>query len=153
NGARFPMGTQRERRMLVGLIAARGHEVQRDVLKKWIWDEEPEKADEDLKVLMTNLRKRLRQLGFPDVLTNRNSLCQLDIPDTSVDVHRIKTLVATRKRSDHHAAELLGQAMKLSDGEPMAGLTSPKIDNYRIELEREHHALKIAYYQAELRLG
>jgi DNA-binding SARP family transcriptional activator len=153
NGRRFPLGPQREQRMLAGLLAAKGKQVARETLKKWIWDDEPEKAAEDLKALMTGLRKRLADLGFVEVLNNKNGTCQLDVPAAAVDVHRVKALVAAPKRSDQHAADLLGLAVRLSDGEPLAGLSSPGINNYRIELERERHALRIAYYQAEVRLG
>jgi len=152
DGKRVPMGPQREKCMLVALIAANGKDIQRETLKKWIWDDEPASASEDLNSFMTSLRKRLRSLGLDDELTNKNSLCRLSIPQASVDINRVKALLAAPKLDDHHAAKLLGQALRLSEGEPLAGLNSRRINSYRIELERERHALRIAYYQTQARL-
>jgi DNA-binding SARP family transcriptional activator len=153
SGEPVGMGSPREQCMLVGLIAANGKDIQRATLKKWIWDDEPVSASSDLDGFMTRLRKRLEDLGFDRALINGNGLCRLAIPPSSVDVHLVKALMAAPKGDDHHAAELLGQAVRLSDGEPLAGLNSRRIDNYRIELVKERHALRIAYYQAEARLG
>lgn len=153
NDERVRMGRPQELCMLVGLIAASGKDIQRETLKKWIWDDEPASASGDLDRFMTNLRKRLDGLGFDGALINGNGLCRLTIPPASVDVHRVKALMAAPKRDDHHAAELLGQALRLSEGEPLAGLPGRRIATYRIELDKERHALRIAYYQTEARLG
>jgi DNA-binding SARP family transcriptional activator len=153
DGERVPMGTQREQCMLVGLIAVKGQDIQRETLKNWIWDDEPASASGDIDSFMTRLRKRLRDLGFDNVLTSGNGLCRLAIPQASVDVHRVKALLSEPKLDDHHAAKLLGRALRLSEGEPLAGLNSRRINNYRIELGKERHALRVAYYQTQARLG
>lgn len=153
DGKPVPMGTQREKCMLVGLIAANGADIQRETLKKWIWDDEPASASEDLYSFMASLRKRLRDLGFDDVLTSKHGLCRLDLPSALVDIHLVKALMAAPKSDDHHAAKLLGQALRLSDGEPLAGLNTRRIDSFRATLDQERLSVRIAYYQTAARLG
>ncbi|MBB5850199.1 BTAD domain-containing putative transcriptional regulator [Amycolatopsis umgeniensis] len=153
DGELVPMGSRREQGMLAGLLAAKGLEIQRETLKAWAWDDEPESASDDLSRFMSELRKRLRKLGFADSLVNRNGLCRLGVPADSVDVNRVKALTNVEKRDDRHAAVLLAQALRLSEGKPLAGLDTRRVNSYRKELERERHALKIAYLRVELRLG
>lgn len=147
------MGSPRELCMLAGLIEANGKDIQRETLKKWIWDDEPASASGELDHFMAHLRKRLDGLGLDGALINGNGLCRLAVPPESVDVHRAKALKDAPKRDDQHAAELLGQALRLTDGEPLAGLRGRQIEHYRRELEGNRLALQIEYYQVEARLG
>ena len=154
DGRTVAMGTRREQCMLVGLIAAKAAPVQRVTLRKWIWDDEPDSASDDLNKFMTRLRKRLSDLGLPNTLDNRNGLCRLEVPPSCVDAHRVKAaLAAVPEQSDTQAAESLGRALQLCGGEPLAGLISRQIDSYRREMEADRHALRISYLRIELRLG
>jgi DNA-binding SARP family transcriptional activator len=154
DGEPMPMGSQREQSMLAGLIVAKGREIQRETLKEWIWDDEPASASEDINHFMSALRKRLQKLGFAGSLVNKSGLCRLVLPEESVDVHQIKALTAAaQKTDDRQAAELLTRALRMSEGEPLAGLNTRRVSNHRTELEKQRHALKIAYYRVELRQG
>jgi DNA-binding SARP family transcriptional activator len=153
NGQRVDMGSPRERCLLVGLIAARGKPVPRSSLLEWIWDDLPRSASDDLGALMTKLRKGLDRLGLGDKLNNKDGLCQFDIEDDVVDAHRASEIAATPKASDQQAAKMLGEALRLTDGEPLAGLSTKRIDGYRTALKADLLAMKVAYNQAEIRLG
>lgn len=154
NGMTVAMGTQREQCMLVGLLAAGTAPVRRVTLRKWIWDDEPDSASDDLNKFMSRLRKRLSQLGLSNALDNKNGLCRLGISPSCVDAHRVKAALAVVPgQSDAEAAERLGRALQLCDGEPLAGLSSRQIDSYRREMEADRLALRISYYRIELRLG
>lgn len=154
DGRAVDMGTQRERCLLVGLLVARSTPVPRDSLHRWIWDDAPESAADDVNKFMTNLRKRLGALGLASALVSRNGLCQLKIAESSVDAYHVKQAVTLASQSaDEQAAELLDQALRLCDGEPLAGLATRRVDGYRRQLAADRLAAEIAYYQVELRLG
>ena len=153
DGDRVPMGTKREQCLLVGLLAARGKSVSRESLRKWIWNDTPDSASGELDAFMTKLRKRLSDLGFADVLVNKNGLCRLDIADDQVDVHRADALAKAQKRNDPHAEILLREGLQLTEGEPLAGLDTESIENYRLTLERRRLDMEVEYCQVAIRLG
>ncbi|MEO3804198.1 BTAD domain-containing putative transcriptional regulator [Nonomuraea sp. B1E8] len=152
--ARIDLGTERERRLLAGLLAAKGRAVQRQKLLDWIWDDVPDCASGDLDKFMTRLRSRLDGIGLGQALVSKDRLCRLDVPADAVDVHRFRALVAqARDADDQRAADLLGEALELSDGEPLADLRGEVIDGYRHALNEERYAAELAFVQLELRRG
>ncbi|GAA0998290.1 hypothetical protein GCM10009555_097320 [Acrocarpospora macrocephala] len=150
---RIDLGSERERRLLVALLS-KGRRIERQKLLDWIWDEAPDSAFGDLDKFMSKLRRRLDGIGLGEALVNRDRLCQLDVPANAVDVHRFRALVAeARHADDQRAAALLSEALELSDGEPLAGLSGRQVDSYRHALNEERYAAELAFVQVELRLG
>jgi len=154
DGRRVEMGTARERCLLVALLLHKGQRVPRTWLLDWIWDVPPALASAELDGFMTNLRRRLLGIGLTDVLSTRDGLCLLDVAADSVDVHRFRELVAkARNMEPTRAAPLLAEALDLTRGEPLAGLTTRRIDGVRQELLEERHAAELAWLRAELEIG
>ncbi len=154
DGRRVEMGAARERCLLVALLLHKGQRVPRTQLHDWIWDVPPASASAELDAIMASLRRRLHDIDLTDVLSTRDGLCRLNVAADSVDVHRFRELVVTaRSMEPARAAPLLAEALELTRGEPLAGLTTRRIDGVRQELHEERHAAELAWLRAELEMG
>ena len=151
---RVDMGSPRERCLLAALLLNNGQQVRRFDLTNWIWDAEPRNPFGELDRFMTNLHKRLTEIGLTGALINKDGLCRLEVPEASVDVHRFRALVArARGADDIRAAGLLAEALELSRGVPLAGVRNIRIDGVRQTIEAERHGAEVAFLRIELRLG
>lgn len=151
---RIDLGSEKERCLFVALALANGQPVSRLDLPEWLWDEAPDSAPGDIDKFMTKLRNRLDLLGIKGALDNRDRLCRLRIPAGWIDVHHFRELVGEAGRvDDQRAAELLGEAVALSTGEPLAGLSGRKIDMRRHMLAEERRSARVMFAALEIRLG
>lgn len=151
---RVDMGSPRERCLLAALLLNNGQQVRRLDLTNWIWDTEPRNPFGELDRFMSNLHRRLTDLGLGGSLVNKDGLCRLAVSADSVDVHRFRALVAqARGADDTRASELLAEALVLSRGVPLAGLRNLRIDGVRQTLVAERHGAEVAFLRVELRLG
>src|SRR5690349_4551306 len=92
-GHAVDLGGDRDRRLLIALLAARAEPLSRDALTQWVWDAPGRGAPAMLQELMGGLRRRLAVAGLPDALVAERGLCRLAVPADSVDLHRFRTLV------------------------------------------------------------
>lgn len=154
NNQRVVLTPDREQRLLVALLAARSASVSRTSLIEWIWDIPGKSAKESLNELMWKLRTWLTPLGLRDALISGNSMCRLEIPDDSVDLHRFRRLVGNARASDdERAALLLNQAVGLFADEPLGALCGERVNNFRTTLLDECMSARIEYADVCLRLG
>lgn len=154
NGRIFSVGSRKEQCTLVALITANGHEIQRSTLWNWIWYNPPSKAELAIDRTMTELRKNLRNLELDHALTSRDKLCRFNIPQNTVDAFCAKEWTTkARTLGDDDASTLLHKALTYCQGEPLAGLDSPRINSYRTQMLADRLATEIAFYQVRIRLG
>jgi len=154
-GVAVELGPERERRMLVPLLLARGKAVSRLELTEWMWDDDaPVNATDDIEEHLSELRRRLAAMGFRQTMVNRDQVCRLTIPHEQVDVHRLHTVVASVDQlDDRTAAARLRVALDLCEGKPLAGLTGRRIERCRQNLLEEHRNAQIALIRTDFRLG
>lgn len=155
DGGPVDLGPDRERRMLVPLLLARGKAVSRLELTDWMWDGDvPESAPDVIEEHMTDLRRRLAAMRFRQALVNRDQVCRLTIAPERVDAHRLNTAYADAGRlDDRTAAAQLRVVLDLCSGKPLAGLSGRRIDRCRQELLEDRRNAEIALIRAESRLG
>jgi DNA-binding SARP family transcriptional activator len=153
-GRAVDLGGDRDKRMLVALLAARGEPLSRGALTQWIWDAPGRGAPAMLLELMGNLRRRLEQLGLAGALVAERGLCRLAVSADVVDLHRFRKLVGiARAGDDEHAADLLGQALALFECEPFGTLCGERVENFRTTLLEERMSARLEYAEVSLRLG
>lgn len=129
----------RQARVLFGLLAdRRAHPQSRDTLVDALWgDAAPPSRDVALRALLSGVR---RVLG-PDSVPGRGGV-QLMLPEHSwIDVEEAAAAVAAADRAlDDREAGIAcaaaSRAGRLLEGEFLAGLTAPWIDERRTELEK-----------------
>lgn len=144
-------GSERERRMVVPLLLAKGRTVSRLELADWMGDDG---TADDLDEHLAAFRRRLAGMGLRQALLMRDQVCRLTIAPDLVDAHRLSAQVAeTGQLDDHTAAERLRAALDLCAGEPLAGLTGHRIDRCRRELREARLDAEIALMRVEFRLG
>jgi DNA-binding SARP family transcriptional activator len=150
DGVRVGLGTEMERRLAVPLLRARGRSVSYLELADWISDGRPQDVGE----YVTDFRTRLGGRGLRSALTSRDRVCRLKIEPTQVDAHRLTARVAEADHlDDHTAAARLREALVLCVGEPLAGLTGPRIDDYRHVLREDRRRAELALIRVDFRLG
>jgi len=155
DGREADLGSEKERCLIAALLMAKERLISRVDLLDWLWeDSAPESAPNDLDRYMGRLRRRLDDLGFKQVLVNRNRQCQLKIPPKLVDVHCFRALVdEARVLEDEAAVERLRVALELSEGEPLAGLAGPRIVAVRRQLVEERRNAELTFLRLEMKLG
>jgi DNA-binding SARP family transcriptional activator len=150
DGVRVGLGTEMERRLAVPLLRARGRSVSYLELADWMWDGRPQ----DVSEYVADFRTRLGELGLRNALTSRDRVCRLRIEPNQVDAHRLTARVAEADQlDDHTAAARLREALVLCAGEPLAGLTGPRMDDYRHVLREERRRAELALIRVDFRLG
>jgi DNA-binding SARP family transcriptional activator len=158
-GRSHPPGPGQQQRLLIKLLAAKGSQVANDELLSAIWDEEADSGAtrEALYHLVGAVRRTLAGAGLDDVLHNANGTYCLDVPPAHVDVHVFRALTerarTLARNGDQRAVELLEKALRLCQGEPLAGLSGRWVDGYRYTLAEEIRAAELALYQTALRHG
>jgi DNA-binding SARP family transcriptional activator len=130
----------RQARILFGLLAdRRAHPQSRDALVDALWgDAAPPSRDVALRALLSGVR---RVLG-PDSVPGGRGGVQLMLPEGSwIDVEEAAAAVAAADRAladgePEIACAAASRADRLLEGEFLAGLTAPWIDERRTELEK-----------------
>jgi DNA-binding SARP family transcriptional activator len=145
---------EKERRMAIPLLRAKGRPVSHLELADWMWDEQPENAQHDLHAHLITFRCWLAELGFRHTLANRDGVCRLTVPLDQVDAHLLTMRVTEAAQlDDRTAATRLRDAFTLCAGQPLAGLTGRRIDGYRQELLEERRNAETALIRVDCRLG
>jgi DNA-binding SARP family transcriptional activator len=147
-------GPEREQRLLVALLDARGLPVTRGRLIGVVWDDEPEGANDELNKLVLRLRRRLADAGGRGLLTTGDKAYQLDVRPEQVDVHRFHALTERARGLDGgRQVQVLEQALALYRGDPLAGMGGRWIDGYRHRLLEERHAAELTLYETAIKDG
>jgi DNA-binding SARP family transcriptional activator len=149
DGVRVGLGTEMERRLAVPLLRARGRSVSYLELADWMWDGRPQDVGE----YVADFRTRLGELGLRTALTSRDRVCRLKIEPNQVDAHRLTRVAEAEHLDDHVAAARLREALVLCAGEPLAGLTGHRIDDYRHVLREDRRRAELALIRVDFRLG
>jgi DNA-binding SARP family transcriptional activator len=148
------LGTKRERCLLAALISAAGQPVSRHELAEWIWDDVPDNAPQALYEVTSDLRRRLAMAGLAHTLSCKDGWTKLAIPGDWVDVHQFGVLTRqARSGQDDEKYELLGRALELRRGEPLAGLDGRRVEGYRDRLITECRTTDILFNQVAIKLG
>jgi DNA-binding SARP family transcriptional activator/Tfp pilus assembly protein PilF len=158
-GRHVDAGQPRQRVLLAALLIDAGRPVTVDTLLNRVWgDVAPERARHAVHTYVTRIRKLLAQLGDdrPEVLVRRSDSYTLDIDPAQVDLHRFRRLLRQARDPelpDPDRLALLGQALALWRGEPLAGLSGPWPDRIRDLYRGERLTAVVRWAQAELRAG
>jgi DNA-binding SARP family transcriptional activator len=153
-----PLGPPKQRTVLAALLVDAGRTVRSDTLVDRIWDEcPPAEARSALYTHITRIRRVLRQVGEqPGRLARRGGGYALELDPGQVDWHRYRRLVEIARdplADDHRRAELLREALKLWQGEPLADLSGSWVSAVRESWRRQHLGAVTTWARAELRLG
>ena len=122
-GVRVELAGRRSSIVLATLAMSAGRAVGPQTLADHVWGEElPDSATSSLHSLIM----RLRKVTGPDVIRTVPAGYLLDVDPDRVDLLRFRRLVddAAREQDGEKARFLLGEALGLWRGEPLAGLVS-----------------------------
>ncbi|HEU5107262.1 MAG TPA: BTAD domain-containing putative transcriptional regulator, partial [Micromonosporaceae bacterium] len=154
-------GPPRQRRLLAALAVDAGRPVPTATLVDRVWDSAPPPGA--LSALYSHV-SRLRRLledeaaatpgEQPIGLVRRPSGYVLEADPRQVDVHRFRALVVTARSAEHAArAKLLGEALRLYAGPPLADLTGEWAERTRAAWQQERLDAAVQWADAELRRG
>ena len=151
---------QKLRALTAVLALDAGHVVSSDRLIECLYgDELPQQADNALHLVVSKVRRALREAGAGDVLITRPPGYMLDVDPDHVDVLRFARLVAEGRAevengSPTNASHLLGRALALWRGEALADFV---FDDFagpeRARLEELRRSAAEDRLEAELALG
>ena len=155
-GQLVPLGGAKQRAVLAILLLHRGEVVSIDRLVDELWGERPPgTATKTVQVYVSRLRK---EIGQDRVLT-RGGGYVLDIEPGRLDVERFQDLTthgrAALERGDaRRASELLGQALEMWRGPPLADLAyEPFAQSHAARLEELRLVALELRIEADLALG
>ncbi|MGN6797297.1 MAG: BTAD domain-containing putative transcriptional regulator [Gaiellaceae bacterium] len=120
DGRPIALAAAKERALLAVLVLRRGGRVSTDRLIDALWgDAPPATALKSVQVYVAHLR---RALGSDRIVTHERGY-ELIVADGEVDLDRFERLVAQAVEAEpRRAAELLGEALRLVRGAPLADL-------------------------------
>ena len=151
-GRSLDTGTPRQQTVLAALAVDAGRPVPIETLIDRVWGEDP--PAEARNVLYSHL-SRIRGLlaGSTVRLVRRTAGYVLDLDPDQVDLHRFARLVDQSRTADpRRHAELLGDALALWQGEPLAGLTGEWVARVRDTAHRRRLDAAVRWAEAELAL-
>jgi tetratricopeptide (TPR) repeat protein/DNA-binding SARP family transcriptional activator len=155
--AAIDAGPVRQRAVLAALAVDAGRPVMVATLVDRVWDETP---PEGARAALYSYLSRLRRLLLAErpavQLVGRGSGYLLDVDPQVVDLHRFRRLVATARdvgSDDDQRAKLLGEALRLWAGPPMADLPGQWAAQSRTGWQQERLDVAVQWAKAELRLG
>jgi DNA-binding SARP family transcriptional activator/tetratricopeptide (TPR) repeat protein len=145
-------GPPRQRCLLAALAVDAGRPVSTDALVDRVWgDAPPGGGRHALHVHIARLRKALPG-GAP--LIHRDGGYLLDVDPDRTDMYRFRRLVEqARDRPDAERVDLLGSALDLWRGEPLAGLNGDWVGRVRDGWRQRRLEAVLAWARAQLRLG
>jgi DNA-binding SARP family transcriptional activator len=163
-------GPLQQRAVLAALAVDVGRPVMVATLVDRVWDQEPPAgARAALYSYISRLRRLMRadQPGAPSHgdpvaggarirLVGRGSGYQLEVDPQMVDLHRFRRLLAAARgvgSDDAERAKLLGQALGLWSGPPMAEIPGQWAAQTRTGWQQERLDAAVQWADAELRLG
>ena len=154
-------GSPQQQAVLTALLLRVGRLVTADGLVDAVWGDEPPASV--ITVLRTNVWRLRRTLerscaGAQDILVSVGDGYRMDVPPESVDALRAEQLAVRAKElvdrgrvAEHRA--LLGEALALWDGVPLAGVPGPFARQQRDRLEELRFGLEEDRFEAELQAG
>jgi DNA-binding SARP family transcriptional activator len=154
DGVSVQRGTEKQHRMAVPLLRAKGRPVSHLELVEWMWDDPLPSAPDTIGDYVSEFRDCLAQLGLKGRLGNRDRVCRLAIPPDQVDAHRLTARVAEADRlDDRTAAARLREVLAQCAGQPLTGLPGRRIEAYRQALLEERRKAEMALIRVDFRLG
>jgi DNA-binding SARP family transcriptional activator/tetratricopeptide (TPR) repeat protein len=157
SGARVDAGAARQRGVLAALAVDANRPVLMETLIDRVWGEAPPaQARATVYAYVTRIRQLLGRAGGSVAVSRRSGGYQLDIAPELVDLHRFQSLVEQARRSggpDRERALLLGQALALWRGNPLAGLSSGWADQVRHRLVGQRLDAAVEWARIQLREG
>ncbi|MEU7478154.1 BTAD domain-containing putative transcriptional regulator [Lentzea sp. NPDC042327] len=146
--------------LLAFLLLNNGKAVELDSLREWLWDDVPASADGEVAKLMSDLRKLLERVGYPDALWSKDGLRCLKVPDELVDNRRFAELMAKAHAADRRtpvglreAGAALEQALGLTERGPLTGVFTSRAELQRTRLRDDRHDAEILAVQVGTELG
>jgi DNA-binding SARP family transcriptional activator/tetratricopeptide (TPR) repeat protein len=159
DGRSVDAGPPQQRLVLAALAARPGRPVTVETLIDRVWDKAPGGARRTLHVQVARIRHALRQadpVDAADVLRRRSGGYVLDLPPDRVDLSRWQHLLTRSRepdRTDADRARVLGEAVALWRGEPLAGLPGEWAARTRDALRQDHLQSIVAWADAVLAGG
>ncbi|MFJ4782137.1 AfsR/SARP family transcriptional regulator [Streptomyces sp. NPDC088794] len=164
-GRRLDLGQPRQRAVLAALGADAGRPVTMESLVDRIWDDTPPSgARAALYPHVSRIRRLLEEAARAEGCEDRPPLRLLKVTGgyvleaqgERVDLLRFRRLVARARdahRDDNDRSELLGEALDLWRGIPLAGLAGTWAERMRTALGQERLDAAIAWARTETRTG
>jgi DNA-binding SARP family transcriptional activator len=159
-GQSLAVGGPQLRLILAALAVDAGRTVTTENLINRVWDHPPAGARRTLHVQLSGIRRLLERAATiappPVEIEHQSSGYCLDIDPDRVDLRRFADLARQARdtgRPDHQRAELLGTALGLWQGEPLAGLSGEWAARTRQACHRQHLDTVLAWAGLQTRLG
>ncbi|MEE2049146.1 AfsR/SARP family transcriptional regulator [Nocardiopsis tropica] len=152
-------GPPKQSLILVVLALSAGKVVPTRVLIDRVWgDAVPESVRASVYANATGIRRILRETGDAARLVSRSRGYVLDVDPGVIDLNRARKLYEDGgrllRRGEHRAAaDLLGQALDLWTGEPLAGFDGEWAERTRAWIEAQRLRLLIRWAEARGELG
>jgi DNA-binding SARP family transcriptional activator len=149
------IGHARQRCVLAALLVQPGRPVPADVLIDHVWaDQLPHHARNALSAYVSRLRGVLAATSDVQIVRGSGGYVLTADPMT-VDLHRFRYLVSQARSigDDEQATALYAEALELWQGEALATLDTPWVNNTRHSLAAERLSAELDRTDAELRLG
>ncbi|PPK71153.1 DNA-binding SARP family transcriptional activator [Actinokineospora auranticolor] len=159
DGVRVGPERQLERRLLAALLLEgripRGGVVDR------VWDDSPPASSAgELSKFNSNLRTHLGKACRGAKLDTSGGMCHLLVPDDSVDQRRFTRLVRSARSFGSASPEgvrgawpLLVEALDLTAGAPLGGLTGLRVETQRQAMRQERFAAELRFARTAIELG
>ncbi|MFF8657875.1 AfsR/SARP family transcriptional regulator [Streptomyces huasconensis] len=132
DGRPVPVRAAKQRALLVSLLVDAGSVVPTDTLIARLWDEPPEGARNALQNYVLRLRRTLGSTRGAGPIRTCPRGYVIDVPEGALDLHRFDALAdraraAAAAHAPERAAALLGEALALWRGEPLADVPSERL--------------------------
>ena len=154
------VGPPQQRLVLAVLAAEAGRPVSVESLIDRMWDKPPEQPRRTLQVYISRLRHLLKTWDVPEqppvAVVRRSGGYLLDVDPVQVDVYRFQQLIdrtRARERDDESRAVLLGQALELWRGQPLADLPGPWAQRVRQSWRQRYLDAVVVWALACLHVG
>jgi DNA-binding SARP family transcriptional activator/Flp pilus assembly protein TadD len=149
------LGHARQRAVLAALLLYPNRLASIDQLIDRVWGETPPaSARETLYGYVSSLRRRLRAVSAGQASIVHRGGYAIETDPALVDLHQFRALVEqARTVSGAEKAVLLGDAVRLWQGVPLADVESPWLSRMRQGLQGEYSAAVLAYSEVEITLG
>jgi DNA-binding SARP family transcriptional activator len=170
NAGEIEAGPLQQRAVLAALAVDAGRPVMVATLVDRVWDQDPPAGARAALYSYISRLRRLMRVGHPGArghadpvagsasirLVGRESGYQLDVDPQAVDLYRFRQLVAAARdvgADDAKRANLLGQALQLWSGTPMAELPGQWAAQTRTGWQQERLDVAVQWANGELRLS
>ncbi|MFF6985239.1 BTAD domain-containing putative transcriptional regulator [Streptomyces sp. NPDC010273] len=134
----LPTGSPQQRALLAALLLREGRTATSGELIDALWgDDPPSQALAAVRTYASRLRKVL-DAGV--LVSESGGYAVRGLPERALDVAEVQDLATEAEKAKSagdlaHARDLLGRALTLWDGEPLAGLPGPYAEAQRVRLE------------------